>query len=146
MDRKQSLMYEISKLRQSRQYAERRCEMTGKMLPACLIFRARLKGQRELQSIKTVGSTVEYKSYGYLTCFYRGRNIYRYIPQDEIEKVGKLTEAYRIFCQSIQQVREINRRIVNLLDKIGEIQTFSGGIKKYVKGRTKRNGKKSRTK
>lgn len=144
MDRKQGLMYEISKLRQRRQYAERRCEMAGKMLPACLIFRARVKGQRSLQSIKTMDSTVEYKSYGYLTCFYKGKNIYKYVPQNEIENVGKLTEAYRLFCQGIQQVRELNRRIVELLEQIGEIQTEE--IKKYVKARTKRVGKKKRTK
>ena len=144
LDRKQSLMYEISKLRQRRQNAERRCEMTGKILPACLIFRARVKGQRSLQSIKAMGSTVEYKSYGYLTCFYRGRNIYKYIPQNEMENVGKLTFAYRLFCQNIQQVRELNKRIVELLDQIGEIQMEE--IKKYVKPRTKRVGKKKRTK
>ncbi|MEW6556401.1 MAG: hypothetical protein AB1349_03500 [Elusimicrobiota bacterium] len=122
MDRKQDLMNEISKLRQRRQYAERRCEMTGRMLPACLIFRARVKGQKVLQSIKTISPNVEYKDYGYLTCFYKGRNIYKYVPQNEIENVKKLTEAYRLFCQNIQQVRELNKRIVELLDQIGEIQ------------------------
>ncbi|MEW6556945.1 MAG: hypothetical protein AB1349_06280 [Elusimicrobiota bacterium] len=66
MDRKQDLMNEISKLRQRRQYAERRCEMTGRMLPACLIFRARIKGQSSLKSVKAMDSTVEYKSYGIL--------------------------------------------------------------------------------
>ena len=144
MDRKQSLMYEISKLRQRRQYAERRCEMIGQMLSACLIFRARVKGDRVLQSIKTIDSNMGYKSYGYLTCFYQGRNIYRYIPKKDIGKIGQLTESYRIFCQSMQQIREFNRRIVGLLDKIGEIQMEE--IKNYAKPRTKRTGNKKRGK
>ncbi|MEW6609634.1 MAG: hypothetical protein AB1414_19675 [bacterium] len=144
MDRKRGLMDKISKLRQRRQYVERRCEMTGKMLPACLIFRARVKGERELQSIKTISSNIEYKGYGYLSCFYKGRNIYKYVPRDEIENVGRLTESYRIFYQNMKEVRGLNRRIVELLDKIGEIQTE--GVKNYVKPRTKRVGKKKRTK
>jgi hypothetical protein len=144
VDNKQRLMHEISKLRQQRQYAERRCATTGKMLPACLIFRARIKGKRDLQSIKTIDSTMEYKSYGYLTCFYRGKNIYRYISRDEIEKIKKSTSAYRIFCQNMQQVREYNSRIVELLDKIGEIQMEE--VKNYVKARTKRVRKKKRAK
>jgi len=136
-------MHEISKLRQQRQYAERRCEMTGKMLPACLILRPRAKGTRDFQSIKAMSSDMEYKSYAYLTCFYRGRNIYRYIPQNEVDNVERLTSAYRIFCQSMQRVREFNRRIVELLVKIGEIQMEE--IKNYVKPRTERIGKKKRT-
>lgn len=136
MDRR--LMHEISKLRQQRQHAERRCEMTGKMLPACLIFRSRIKGKREIQPIKTIGSNIEYKNYAYLTCFYRGRNIYRYIPKDEIDNVAKLTESYRIFCQNMQQVRQLNRRIVELLDKTGKTQE----VKNHVKSRVERIGKK----
>lgn len=151
MDINQSLMHEISKLRQQRQYAERRSEMTGKMLPACLIFRSRIKGKRDFQPIKTISSNIEYKSYAYLTCFYRGKNIYRYISKNEIDQVKRLTEAYRIFCQNMQEVRQLNRRIVELLDKIGEIQQEE--IKNYVQPsrfacgerRTKRIRKKKRT-
>ena len=144
MERKQRLMHEISKLRQQRQYVERRCEMAGKMLPACLILRLRAQGTKDFQSMKTIGSNIAYKSYAYLTCFYQGRNIYRYIPKKDIGKVGQLTESYRIFCQSMQQVREFNRRIVELLDKIGEIQQEE--IKDYVEKRVKRISGKKRTK
>jgi len=115
VDNKQRLMHEISKLRQQRQYVERRCEMVGKMLPACLILRSRAQGTKDFQSMKTIGSHLSYKSYAYLTCFYQGRNIYRYIPKKDIGKVGQLTESYRIFCQSMQQVREFNRRLVHCL-------------------------------
>ena len=143
MDIKRRLMHEISKLRQKRQQAEKRCELTGKMLSACLILRPRVKGTRDFQSMKTIGTHLDYKSYAYLTCFYRGRNICRYIPKRDTGKVGQLTESYRIFCQSMQQVREFNRRLVELLDKIGAIQTEE--IKDYVKPRTERIGKKKRT-
>jgi hypothetical protein len=144
VDIKRCLMHEISKLRQQRQYVEKRCEMVGKMLPACLILRSRVQGTKDFQSMKTIGSHLSYKSYAYLTCFYQGRNIYRYIPKKDIGGVGQLTESYRIFCQSMQQVREYNRRIVELLDKIGEIQMKE--IKDYVKPRTKRISRKKRTK
>lgn len=145
-------MYEISKLRQRRQYAERRCEMTGKMLPACLILRSRAQGTKDFQSMKTIGPNIAYKSYAYLTCFYQGGNIYRYVPKKDIGRVGQLTESYRIFCQNMQQVRELNRRIVELLDQIGEVQMEE--VKKYAQPsrfaygerRIKRNGKKERTK
>jgi hypothetical protein len=116
--------------------------MIAKMLPACLILRSRAKGTRDFQTMEAIGSNIEYKSYAYLTCFYQGRNIYRYIPKKDIGKVGQLTESYRIFCQNMQQVREYNRRIVELLDKIGEIQMEE--IRNYVKTRTKRIGKKGR--
>ncbi len=118
--------------------------MIGKMLGACLIFRARLKGKRDIQSMKTISSNTEYKSYAYLTCFYRGKNIYKYISKHRIREVERLTESYRLFCQNMKQVRELNRRIVELLDKIGEIQTEE--IKNYVKSRTKSTGNKKRTK
>ena len=144
MDRKQSLMHEISKLRQRRQYAERRCEMTGKMLPACLILRPRAKGTKDFQSMKTLGRHQSYKSYAYLTCFYKGRNICRYIPKKDIGKVGQLTESYRIFCQNMKLIREFNRSIVERLDRIGEIQTEE--IRNHVKTRTNRITKKERTK
>lgn len=144
MDIKQRLVHEISKLRQQRQYAERRSEMTGKMLSACLIFRARLKGKRDLQSIKTIGSNIEYKSYAYLTCYHKGKNWYKYVRKEDIQGIGKLTENYRIFCQNVQQVRQLNRRIVELLGKIGELQQEE--VKNYVETRTKRIGKKERTK
>ena len=107
-------------------------------------IRSRIKGKRKFQPLKTIDTNLEYKNYGYLTCFYKGRNIYKYIPKNEIEEIGKLTETYRLFCQNMQQVREINRRIVKLLDKIGEIQTEE--IKNYVKTRTKRISKKDRAK
>jgi len=147
MDNNQCLMHEISKLRQQRQHAERRCEMTGKMLPACLIFRSRIKGKRNFQPTKTIGSNIKYKNYAYLTCFYRGRNTYRYISKNEIDKVGRLTEAYRIFCQSMQQVRALNRRVVELLDKIGKLKQEE--VKNYAqthKRTNRRDGKKKRTK
>ncbi len=86
------------------------------------------------------------QGYGYLTCFYKGRNIYKYVPQNEIDKVRKLTEAYRLFCQNMKEVREVNRRIVELLDEIGEIQISLEETKRYVESRTKRNGKQRRTK
>ena len=126
----------VSKLSQRRYYLEKGIENIPKMLSACLILRYRETGTRDFQSIERRSKSPSGKSYAYLTCFYRGRNIYRYVPKNEIDKVEKLTSAYRIFCQSMQQVREFNRRLVELLDKIGEIQQEE--IKDYVEKRVKR--------
>jgi len=144
---KQSLMRIISQLRQQRHYAERRCEAIGKMLPACLILRARTKGTRDFQSMKTITADVEYKNYAYLTCYYSGRNWYRYVRKQKLDEIEKLTENYRVFCESISAVRSLNKRIVELLDKIGQMQQEV--IEKYVTGTKKiirRNNSKKRTK
>ncbi|MCG2692926.1 hypothetical protein L6279_02335 [Candidatus Parcubacteria bacterium] len=133
-------MKTISKLRQKRHYAERRCETAGKMLPACLIFRVRTKGTRDFQARRTITANLDYKNYAYLTCYQNGKNWYRYVRKQDIREIGKLTESYRIFCQSIKEVRSLNKRIVELLDKIAGIQTED--VKNYVKSRAERIGKK----
>jgi len=140
-------MHQISKLRQQRHYAERRCETIGKMICACLVFRPRIRGRRDFQSIKEIEPHLEYKNYAYLTCYYKGRNWYRYVRKQELEEIEKLTENYRIFCESIAKVRSLNKRIVELLDKIGQMQQEA--IERYVTGKKKvirRNSSKEKTK
>lgn len=131
MEAKQNLMRVVSQLRQKRHYAERRCETIGKMLSACLIFRARTKGTRDFQSMETISRDVEYKNYAYLTCYYKGKNWYRYVRKEEEYEIEKLTESYRVFCQSIAEVRSLNKSIVEVLEKIGQIQ--KEGVEKYVR-------------
>lgn len=130
MEDKRNLMKAISQLRQKRYYAERRCETIGKMLSACLIFRPRAKGTRDFQSMKTISSDVEYKNYAYLTCYYKRKNYYRYVRKQEQDEIEKLTENYRVFSQSIAEVRSLNKSIVEVLEKIGQIQQQE--VEKYV--------------
>jgi len=140
VETKQSLMKTISRMRQKRYYAERRCETIGKMLPACLIFRVRAKGTRDFQARETITANLDYKSYAYLTCYYRGKNWYKYVRKQEMPEIGKLTERYRIFCRGRAEIRSLNKRILEMLDRIGEIQKEE--VKKYVSKRTERIGKK----
>lgn len=140
MGTKEGLMRTVSQLRQRRYYAERRCEGIGKMLSACLVFRARTKGVREFRSLKAMKGYAEYKNYAYLTCYYKGRNWYKYIRKEEVEGIKKLTENYRMFSQRIAEVRSLNKRIVELLEEIGQIQAEE--VRGYVQGRVKGIGKK----
>lgn len=146
MESKQSLMRAISQLRQKRHYAERRCEIIGKMLSACLIFRPRVKGARDFQAMKTISADVEYKNYAYLTCYYKGKNWYRYVRKEKQDEIEKLTENYRVFSQSIAEVRNLNKSIVEILEKIGQLQQQE--VEKYVTQKIiiKRDSKKKRTK
>jgi hypothetical protein len=144
---KESLIKSISQLRQKRYSAERRCETIGKMLAACLIFRPRVKGTRDFQPMKTISSDKEYKNYAYLTCYYKRKNWYRYVRKQEQDEIEKLTDKYRVFSQSIAEVRSLNKSIVEVLEKVGQIQ--EEGLEKHVteqKNIIKRNSNKKRTK
>jgi hypothetical protein len=83
------------------------------------------------------------KSYAYLTYLEGGVTRHRYICKDEIDKTAKLTEPYRIYCEKMALVRSLNKRILELLAKIGKIQTEE--VKNHVKSRVGRNGKKKGT-
>ena len=56
---------------------------------------------------------------------------HKYIGKRDIDKVSPLTETYRKFCWRMKEVRYLNRRIVELLDKIGEKQKEE--VRDYVK-------------
>lgn len=134
----------LSKLRQNRYYLEKQIEQTPRVLPACLILRYRATGTRDFQSIKEKSKLPGGRSYAYLTYLGGGITRHRYIPKNKIGEVAKLTEPYRVFSEKMKEVRSLNRRIVALLDKIGEIQTEE--VKNYVSKRVKGIGKKKRTK
>lgn len=129
MSNKQRLLYELSRLRQQRFYAEKECTQIGKMIPACLVLRARAKGTRDFQTMKKVGANTEYSSYAYLTYHAGGKNYYKYIRKERVKEVEMLTDNYRKYCQVIAEVRELNKKITGILDKIGDIQ--QGSIKEY---------------
>ena len=130
----------VSKLSQRRYYLEKGIENIPKMLPACLILRYRETGTMGFQSIKKRGGSSSGKSYAYLTYLEGGVTRHRYIPKNEIDKIAKLTEPYRIFCEKMAHIRALNKRIVEMLDRIGEMQKEE--VKNYVSKRVKRIGKK----
>ena len=138
------LKHLLSKIRQQRYYLEKQIEQTGKMLSACMILRYRARGTRDFQSLKESGKLQDGKSYTYLTYLEKGVTIHKYIRKNEIDNVSKLTDSYRTFCEKIAQVRLLNKRIVELLDEVGKIQTEE--VKDYVQPGTKRIGKKKRAK
>ncbi len=138
------LKRKVSKLSQRRYYLEKGIENIPKMLPACLILRYRATGTRDFQSTEERSKLPFGKSYAYLTYLEDGVTRHKYISKNEIDKVAKLTEPYRIFCEKMAHIRAINKRILELLDKIGEIQKEE--VKNYVAKRTERIGKKKRTK
>jgi len=138
------LKHLVSKLSQRRYYLEKGIENIPKMLPACLILRYRATGTRDFQSIKRRSKSPFGKSYAYLTYLEGGVTRHKYIPKKEIDKIAKVTEPYRVFCEKMAHIRALNKRILEVLDRIGEIQKEE--VKKYVSKRTERSGKKKGTK
>ncbi len=126
----------LSKLRQRRYYLERKIEQTPKMLSACLILRYRVRGRRDFQSMKGIKEKPFGRSYAYLTYLEGGITKHRYVPKEEVGKIAKLTEPYRIYCENMAQVRSLNRRIVEVLERIGKMQKEE--VKNCVQKRTKR--------
>ena len=108
----------VSKLGQRRYYLERGIENIPKMLPACMILRYRETGTRDFQSMEKRGKMSSGKSYAYLTYLEGGVTKHRYICKNEIDKMAKLTEPYRIYCEKMAQIRALNKRIVELLGRI----------------------------
>ncbi len=139
------LKFMLSKLRQQRYYLEKSCEKMGKMLPVCVIFRRRRRGTRDFQPIKEEGKSVKQegcKIYSYMTYFEEGITRHHYIRREELDNVLPKAEEYRHFCKNMAQIRYLNKRIVGLLDKTGEIQMEE--VKSHVKkrmGQKKSKGK-----
>jgi len=141
MRRIKRLRQQLSKLMQRRSYLEKRCEQVGKMLPACLILRRRIRGG----SFEAAGG-VEKGVFAYLTYLEGGITRHRYVRKVDLEKVLRLTRNYREFCRKMAEIRGLNRGILRLLEEIGEIQ--SEEVSRYVKkrARAKRVGRKKQAK
>lgn len=129
MGSKQKLMQELSRLRQKRFYAERECVSIGKMIPACLIIRGRTKGSRGLQSMEKIDKNVEHSTYAYLMYHAKGKNHSKYIRKERVKEVEVLTDNYRKYYQAMAEVRELNKNITEVLDKICKTQEVM--IKEY---------------
>lgn len=129
----------LSKLNQQRYYLEKSCEKIGKMLPVCVIFRWRKRGTRDFQSTKAESKPAkqeEGKVYSYMTYLKEGITRHRYIRKEDADKIIPKAGEYQRFCKNMAQIRHLNKRIVELLDKIGEIQMEE--VKKHVKEKKKR--------
>lgn len=125
----------LSQIRQKRHNLEKHVEQIPKMLPACLIMRYRQRNSKKYESLKKIGRGTAVKSYAYLTFLEGGVNRHRYVAKEKIGEVARLTQSFLRYSQAMKQIRFFNKRIVELLDKIGKIQTEE--IKKYVSKKTK---------
>ncbi len=125
----------LSQLRQKRYNSEKQVEQISKMLPACLIMRYRQRSSKKYESIKKIEKGAAVRSYAYLTFLEAGVNRHRYITKEKIGEVARLTQSFLRYSQAMKQIRFLNKRIVELLDKIGKLQTEE--IKKYVSKKAK---------
>jgi len=130
------LRYFLSQLRQQRYYLEKHIEGIPKMLAACLILRYRKRSSREFDSSKNVKRRADVKSYAYLTFLEGGENRHRYVPQEKIGEIAQLTEAYKTYCRTMQQIRQLNKRVVEILNQIADLQTKE--VQEYVSTKGKR--------
>ncbi len=139
------LKFLLSKLKQQRHYLEKSCERAGKMLPVSVILRWRKKGTRDFQSTKEGGKEIEQeegKVYSYMTYLEGGVTRHRYIRKEELDKVLPKAKGYQRFSRDMAKIRYLNRRVVGILEQIGEIQMEE--VKRDVKEkkRKRRMGKK----
>lgn len=133
------IRFQISKLRQKRGMLEVKCERCGRMIAGYLIFRKRLT-DGGFESACGEGERV----FGYLSYLKGGVGRHKYVRKGRLGEVLKLTGRYREFSRSLKEIRRLNQKIVNLLDKIKTIQ--SEEVEIYVQERNKRNKPKARTK
>lgn len=117
------LQYLVSQLRQKRYYVEQRVAHIAAMLPACLILRYRQRHKRSYESIQDIRKGAITKSYAYLTFMDAGQNRHRYVPKERIGEVAQLTETYKAYSQQMQHIRQLNKRIVDVLEAIARLQT-----------------------
>ena len=108
------------------------------MLPASLIFRA--FPHRDDTSYASA-QTRPHPRYGYLVYFDGLTTRHRYIPRTKIDSLMPLTNNYRKFCKWMKEIRFLNKQIVELLDKIAEVQTLPAPM--FLTERRKgKNGRK----
>lgn len=129
------LWHRISRLRQERGILEHKCEQAGKMLKGSYIRRYLPKGKKAFKSVqeKDIKGALpgEGKLYGYITYLKEGVTRHKYVRRRNEGEAMQLCQGYQDWSKRMARIREVNRIIVELLDKIGKIKTK--GVEKYVK-------------
>ena len=134
----ETLRSTITKLNRHRYFLEKSCQRIGKMLPASLILRA---FPHRNDTSYALAQTKPHPRYGYITYFDGTTTKHRYIPKKELDSIIPLTNNYRKFSKWMKEIRSLNKQIVELLDKIAEVQTQPVSI--FLKQRRKeKNGKR----
>lgn len=133
----ETLRLTITKLNRKRYFLEKSCQRIGKMIPASLILR--VFPHRNDTSYASA-QTKPHPRYGYLVYFDGLTTRHRYIPREKIDSLMPLTNNYRKFSNWMKEIRSLNKQIMELLDKIAEVQTQPVPI--FLKQRRKeKNGK-----
>ncbi|PIU51977.1 hypothetical protein COS91_01770 [Candidatus Desantisbacteria bacterium CG07_land_8_20_14_0_80_39_15] len=117
----ETLKSAITKLNRHRYFLEKRCQRIGKMLPASLILRA---FPHSSDTSYAIAQTKPHPRYGYITYFDGTTTRHKYIPKRDLDNAVFLTGNYRNFCKWMKEIRSLSRQILQLLDKIGELQTL----------------------
>jgi hypothetical protein len=63
----------------------------------------------------------------YLSRAEHGRTRLRYVPKNKLEGVRARTEAWRGYRQGVRRVRELGRKLVELLGRLGHAQADRPG-------------------
>jgi len=115
-----SLKSSIQKLRSIRFAIEKRCESIGKMIPASLIMYA-TRHRRDTSYASA--QRKPYPRYAHLV-YYDGNKVqHKYVRKNNLDDTILLAGNYRKFLGWMKEIRSLNRRIVELLEKIKELQT-----------------------
>jgi len=115
-DRASHLRQEIGQLAGEWNQLQRQMLRPGRMIPASLI--ARHLGTRERKRASTAY---------YLSWAQRGKTILRHVAQEEVEGVRVKVQAWRAYRRRLRRCRQIARRLLELLDRLGQEQAERPG-------------------
>jgi len=116
-----SLKSSIQKLRSIRFALEKKTENIGKMVPASLIMYAR---RHVKDTSYALAQKKPYPRYAHLV-YYDGKKVqHKYVRKRDLDNAVFLAGNYRNFCKWMKEIRSLNRQVLHLLDKIGELQTL----------------------
>lgn len=129
------MWYRISRLRQERGILEHSSEQVGEMLKGSYIRRYLPRGEKAFKSVKETdlkgALPGEGKLYGYVTYLKDGVTRHKYVRRRNEGEAMQLCQRYQDWSKRMSRIREINRIIVVLLDKIGKIKTKE--VEKYAR-------------
>ena len=115
-DRASRLRQEIGQLAAEWNDLQRQMLRPGRMLPASLI--ARHLGTREQKRDSTAC---------YLSWAERGKTLLRHVAKEEVGRVRLKVRAWREYRRRLRRCRQIARRLVELLDQLGQEQAERPG-------------------
>ena len=123
---------ELLELKKERDSLEVDCKDIGEMLPVCMILRYKKKGITGFKRMKVSNKiTNKVSTYGYMTFLENGKTKHVYIKKPNLKKVIELSARYKEFNSKMQRLREINKEVLELFNKISNARKLN--VHQFIK-------------